>query len=306
MKLTTYLSRDMQNNCTAKQYKRDIQRFADFCRIELKIREVKDLPQDKIGLVNIYIDHLQGEGKRPASIKTYIAPVCRGFGFSMGETNKPKVGGLSVSKGREHDLCNQQGMDELKDPRFARLVDAAERIGIRRSEYEKLTGRAYGKDVCGYDCVTVKGKGGKIQHQRILPEDREAVKKLFDSTGRKVFSKTEMNNKIDLHSLRREHAQKCYDYYVEQIKQGKGDQLRRELVQTFKAYHYDGDNEKRVSKFAEEIDRAGGLYRLRGKNVDRARAQGQTSQFNRLALMCVSVWHLAHWRLDVTVQHYML
>lgn len=34
--------------------------------------------------------------------------------------------------------------------------------------------------------------------------------------------------------------------------------------------------------------------------------QGKSGVFDRLALMCVSVWHLAHWRLDVTVKDYML
>lgn len=309
MKLTTYLSRDMENNGTAKQYKRDLQRFSDFCRIELKIREVKDLPDGKSGIIsllNAYSDRLSAEGKSAATVHTYLAPVCRGFGVNMKEIDKPKRQAVEVSKSRQADICNSQGQAEKLDPRNARLVDAAERIGIRRAEYARLNGMSYGRDICGQDCVTVRGKGGKIQHQRILPEDREAVKKLFDGSGRKLFSPDEMNNKIDLHGIRREHAQRAYAYYVDQIRQGKGDQLRQELVQTFKAYHYDGDNEKRVSRFLADIDRSGGVYRLRGENTDRARTQGQERQFDRLALMCVSVWHLAHWRLDVTVRHYML
>lgn len=309
MKLTTYLARDMGNNGTEKQYKRDIQRFSDYCRIEQKIREVKDLPEGKdgiIGLINTYSRHMESEGLKSSTIHTYLAPVCAGFGINMKEIDKPKRRASEVSKSRQADICNQQGQVEKEDPRNARLVDAAERIGVRRSEYGRLTGTGYGKDVCGCDCVTVRGKGGKIQHQRILPEDREAVKFLFDGSGRKVFTQDEMNNKIDLHGIRREHAQKCYAYYVDQIRQGKGDQLRGELIATFKAYHYDGDNPKRIARFLGDIDRSGGVYATRGENTDRARISGSDGKYDRLALMCVSVWHLAHWRLDVTVRHYML
>lgn len=309
MKLTTYLARDMGNNGTEKQYKRDIQRFSDYCRIEQKIREVKDLPEGKdgiIGLINTYSRHMESEGLKSSTIHTYLAPVCAGFGINMKEIDKPKRRAIEVSKSRQADICNQQGQVEKEDPRNARLVDAAERIGIRRAEYARISGNAYGKDICGCDCVTVRGKGGKIQHQRILPEDQEAVKKLFDGSGRKVFSRDEMNNKIDLHSLRREHARKCYSYYVDQIRQGKADQLKAELVQTFRAYHYAGQDDRRVARFAAEIERSKGVYAVRRDNVDRARQSGSDGKYDRLALMCVSVWHLAHWRLDVTVEHYML
>ena len=313
MRLSTMLTQkateDTTNKRVVAQYKRDIQRFSDYCRAEFKIREVKDLPEGKNGLVsllNAYADHLSAEGKSSATVHTYLAPVCRGFGINMKDVDKPRREALEVQKSRQADICNRQGQMEKADPRNARLVDAAERIGIRRAEYARLPGTAYGKDICGQDCVTIRGKGGKIQHQRILPEDREAVKSLFDGSGRKIFSQEDMNNKIDLHGIRREHAQKCYAYYVDQIKQGKGDQLRRELIATFKAYHYDGDNPKRIARFLDDIDRSGGVYATRGQNTDRARTSGSDGKYDRLALMCVSVWHLAHWRLDVTVRHYML
>ncbi len=115
-----------------------------------------------------------------------------------------------------------------------------------------------------------------------------------------------MKNKIDLHSIRRQHAQRCYKFYVEQIEAGKSYQLIRELTETFRAYHYKGNDNTAVARFLSQIVRAGGIYRIRGENLDRASLQSQKKQFNRLALMCVSVWHLAHWRLDVTVRHYML
>lgn len=310
MRVTTMLTagatKDITNDDVKKQYAGHVQKFADYVRAEYKIREKKDLPDDVKPLIEAYIDHLRTDGKSADTIHTYIAPVCKGFGISMRDVEKPKRHAINVQKGRMSDIVNQRGQTEKNDQQYARLITAAERIGIRREEYARLRSNAYGKDICGRDCVTIKGKGGKIQHQRILPEDRAAVKQLFDGSTDKVFSRKEMQNHIDLHAIRRDHAQRCYDYYAAKIKAGGADRLRRELVETFRAYHYDGKNPERMAKFQSEIDRAGGVYRLRGDNIDRARDQGQKCEFNRLALMCVSVWHLAHWRLDVTVRNYML
>ena len=40
---------------------------------------------------------------------------------------------------------------------------------------------------------------------------------------------------------------------------------------------------------------------MRGENRQKAIELGKKTEYNRLALMMVSVLHLSHWRLDVTV-----
>ena len=47
-------------------------------------------------------------------------------------------------------------------------------------------------------------------------------------------------------------------------------------------------------------------YYIRGKNKELAIAHGLPLVYDRLALMAVSVFHLSHWRLDVTVSNYLL
>ena len=47
-------------------------------------------------------------------------------------------------------------------------------------------------------------------------------------------------------------------------------------------------------------------YLLRGENLRKAEALDLPTAYNRLALMCVSVFHLSHWRLDVTAVNYMV
>lgn len=48
------------------------------------------------------------------------------------------------------------------------------------------------------------------------------------------------------------------------------------------------------------------VYKLRGGNLQKAISEGKPTEYNRLALMAVSVLHLSHWRLDVTVTNYMI
>ena len=49
-----------------------------------------------------------------------------------------------------------------------------------------------------------------------------------------------------------------------------------------------------------------GTYYLRGRNRKFAQEHNLPTAYNRLALMAVSVFHLSHWRLDVTVCNYIL
>ena len=71
----------------------------------------------------------------------------------------------------------------------------------------------------------------------------------------------------------------------------------------FRKSNYDSwSRQKRL--FNREMDNR--PYRLRGDNLTKALASGSPTEYNRLALMCVSVMHLAHWRLDVTVTNYVV
>ncbi len=93
--------------------------------------------------------------------------------------------------------------------KYNRLVTFQKAVGIRRAELARLTATDLTTDESGYLCVYVaKGKGGKRQLQRLLPEDEGTVIEIFQNADpeQKLFSKEEMQNKIDLHGLRREHA----------------------------------------------------------------------------------------------------
>ena len=61
-----------------------------------------------------------------------------------------------------------------------------------------------------------------------------------------------------------------------------------------------------MATFRRDLTSGHGVYSLRGELRARAQALGRPTEYDRTALMCVSVWHLAHWRAEVTVSHYMI
>ena len=150
--------------------------------------------------------------------------------------------------------------------------------------------------------------------QYILPDDVDIVRAIFaDVTAdQRVFSAEEMNNKINLHGLRAQHAQDCYNYYAEMIAQepASKERLRERLLRRWDEGHEKLKNcnyktwESHRKRFVEDMDDR--PYLLRGENLRKAKALGLPDTYNRLALMCVSVLHLSHWRLDVTVINYIV
>ena len=237
-----------------------------------------------------------------------IWPVCRVLDVPLDTINKPirVVADNTRSRGTK-------AVDERKDAGrevSPRLYDFACIAGIRRAEYLHLTPEDLVEDDFGNPCILVrKGKGGKRQLQRILPEELPAIKAVFDNSADEnhLFSKDEMNNKIDLHHLRDLRAQQMYKYYLNRIQTENGyrEQLISEIRHTWekddKARKENGYKAKRWSDM-----KVTGNYILRGNNRKLAKKHGLPLQYDRLALLAVSIFHLSHWRHDVTVANYLL
>lgn len=191
-----------------------------------------------------------------------------------------------------------------------RLYDFAKVVGIRRHEYLALRGNNFKTDESGYPCVEItKGKGGKYQLQRLLPDEVKQVEAYFDGSDRYVFSKAEMTNKLDLHRIRAEVAQRAYRYYTARLafEPGYREQLEQEIQTRWERYRgTPPKGSKKKHDWIWDVSRVRGEYRIRGKNRKQAIANGLPVVYDRLAIMAVSVFHLSHWRCDVTVDNYLL
>ena len=294
---------------TFRQYRRDIEKFAKWAKEAHKIR-LADQVTDPASRIMEYSEHLQGQGLSANTVHRYLAPVCKGLNIPMDQIKKPKRAAETVTKTR-NPLKNKRGQKDMKREENARIVSAARAIGIRKEELYALRGRDLTRDEQGYICVHVaKGKGGKEQYQRILEKDAGTVREIFKGVPEngRVFSPHEIKSsaKIPIHRLRAEHAREAYEYYVRICADQAGrEQIRRELLRTFQEHHPEGKKQRRQERFLELMDKSGGVYRLRGENREIFEREGRPAEYDRVALMAVSVWHLAHWRLDVTARHYM-
>lgn len=293
------------DNQTVTAYKKDCKLFAVYCK-EQGVKRPDQLQGREKELLQEYEKELEASGYSAATIHRRLAAPCKATGISMSEIEKPKRTSGKITRSR-NEKANRQGKREIEDERYSRLVTFQKAVGIRRAELARLTATDLTEDESGYLCVNVsRGKGGKRQLQRLLPEDEETVLEIFQNADpeHKLFSKEEMQNKIDLHRLRREHAQRAYKYYADRLKNEPGYkyELRKELAARYREFHRPGDSNKR---FLHDIMNEE-PYKLRGENRQKAIEQGKETEYNRLALMLVSVFHLSHWRLDVTVTNYLI
>lgn len=293
------------DNQTVTAYKKDCKLFAVFCK-EQGVKRPDQLQGREKELLQAYEKELEAAGYSAATIHRRLAAPCKATNISMSEIEKPKRTSGKITRSR-NEKVNRQGKREIEDERYSRLVTFQRAVGIRRAELARLTATDLTTDESGYLCVYVaKGKGGKRQLQRILPEDEGTVLEIFQAADpeQKLFSPEEMNNKIDLHGIRREHAQRAYKYYADRLKNEPGYkyELRKELAARYREFHRPGDSNKR---FLHDIMNEE-PYGLRGENRQKAIEQGKETEYNRLALMAVSVLHLSHWRLDVTVTNYLI
>lgn len=288
------------NNLTQKSFIRNYDRFITFCRENYKSKTVDDCKKH----IDEYINYLVGKGLSANTIHTYLAPVVIYHNMSLDDVSVPKRYSAHNTRSRK-ERADYRSNANPYNPKYSYSVEFQRRVGIRRNELLHLK-----KNDCGYDdsdcfCVIVrKGKGGKTQWQRVLPEDEVFVKEYFDNTEDFVFSREEMKNKIDYHAIRAQQAKRAYDYYLQKL---NSDPDYRQTL-TNEIY-------KRWNKFCKTKDGKGkhldkgeitGTYFIRGENKKLAIKKGLPLKYDKLALMAVSIFHLSHWRNDVTVSNYLL
>lgn len=297
-----------------RTYRRGIDRFLAWLRPEgeearFTPAEVRQMP----GIVlQLYCNAMADEGLSAATIHTYLAPLCKALGVPMNVIQKPVRRAAEITRSRDDAATgrNRSG-EEIASGRYALSVSLQEALGLRKGELARLTPESLHSDAQGL-YVEVRGKGGKLQHQRILPDDAARVQEAFGRglTGQRLLRPSDLGPHIDYHSIRAAHARDAYAYYLAICQQPGGrERLQAQLYDTLEALHPFRDQHDRehvLATFRQDLTNGHGVYSLRGELRARAQALGRPTEYDRTALMCVSVWHLAHWRNEVTVSHYMI
>ena len=289
---------------TEKQYRNHAIKFANWCKEQYGCRTLGECSAH----IQDYADFLVVQGRSPSTVHAYLAGICRICGVPLADIQKPIR--VVAENTRSRGMKAVDSRTDSSREASPRLYDFARIVGIRRAEYLHLAPDDLVTDDFGNWCIRVKkGKGGKRQLQRILPEELPAIKAVFGNpaTPEHLFSKNEMNNKIDLHHLRALRAQKMYRYYLDRIENETG--YRAQLISEIR-HVWEQDDEARKSNGCRTKRwsdmKVTGNYVLRGNNRKLAQKHGLPLQYDRLALLAVSIFHLSHWRHDVTVANYLL
>ncbi|MFM0585872.1 hypothetical protein P7J12_05535 [Streptococcus suis] len=305
-------TKNVTNNTSRTSYKRSATRFSKWAKVN-GIKKISEITEE---VIQKYHDDLKNDPKQytPATIHTYLAPIAKATGINLNRIKKQKRTSDKIVRGRKPE-SNVQGKRQELNSRFSRVLQFQKVVGIRRNELKNLIGSDFQEDEYGNCYVYVKrGKGGKKQMQYILPKDVELVKQTFSGIddNEYVFTEEEMNNQINLHALRAQHARDSYFYYLNRIQQNPKikQALKNLLITRWEEGHQKLKNESQ-SKYEKQrrnfiYDLRDELYILRGTNKSKALASGMPIAYNRLALMAVSVLNLSHWRLSVTVTNYIL
>ena len=294
------------NGETANTYIKEVKnRFAPWAA-ENGIKVPKDVTKEKI---QDYEEFLSNRGYSPSTIHTYLAPVCKAAKISMNEIDKPKRTSGAITRGRGGEI-GERGRLEEKRPENERIVIAKDSIGIRKDEYKHLKGKDLVKGAYGGLYVHVaKGKGGKEHLQLILPLHEEAVNKLFEGIlpEERVFSPEEMKraDKINMHGGRANVSKEAYAFHLNRLESepGYSEKLKEKLLERYKEFHINV-SPRSLKRFMDEMNNSKPI-KTRGDNRQRCIEKGYPTEYNRLAVLAVSVFHLSHWRNDVTITNYL-
>ena len=289
------------HDVTRKSYIRHVKRYIKFCREHYDCKTFEDCGTH----IQAYSDFLQKENYSASTIHTYLAAVCSVFEINLSTIQKPIRHVAEYKKGRASIDLNAQ--NDLKNPAWAYIVEFQRRAGIRRDELRRLTGADFVYDESHYPCVYVpKGKGGKMQYQRILEKDIDFIRSYFDSVPptERIFDKKYFENNLNFHKLRAEAAK---EYYAEQLKKIKENPAYAAKLEAEIRLRWQTMNltKKGNPKKFKEVE-LHGVYSLRGKNRALAIEKGLPLHYDKLALLATSIFKLSHWRNDVTVGSYLL
>lgn len=297
-----------KNDATRKTYESNFEKYIDFCRAKFNAKSKEECSLH----LQDYVDFLKIQEKSASTIHTYIAPVCAYYGIPMNDIDKPARKVSENIRSRNRTDKYKRSDQQFDNEKYALVANFQAKVGIRRNELKKLCLDDLVQDESGYFCIQVKrGKGGKYQLQRILPEDVEFVKSYFKTPNstEKLFKESDFSKNADYHKLRQLQSQRAYWYYYNQLHTGdpKVDaanayRMRGELMKRWNKYNIDKHTGK-PRHFPFEDTK--GVYKLRGDNRKKALADGLPVCYDKLAIMLTSVYHLSHWRLS-TLTNYLL
>lgn len=286
-----------ENNVSRRNYRYVVKRFISWCRENHNCKSFHECKN----YIQEYIDSFNNK-LTPSTIHTYASALCFVWEVPLRDISKPKRIAAEFIRNR-NELENPRSSQCLNNPQFREIVEFQRRTGIRKSELKRLLASDFYEDKFGFHIVVRRGKGGKRQLQRILPEDVEYIKKVFagKEPDEPLFTAEHFRNELPYHKLRAQHAKRCYEWLQEKLREDPGfaKKIEEEIREGWKN---NKTKDGRVRPFPEH--QIHGVYVIRGNNR-KLRKNGDFC-FDKLCCAWVSMYALSHYRLNVTIQNYLL
>lgn len=309
--------KEQLSDTTIKNYKAYNAHFRDFC-MSIGKNTFEKVKADPVAILNTYVDKLKKDGKSAATIHTYLSAPCKALGVHMQDIQKPE---RVVSEGvRAGGTESDRSAKEKVSPEYRDAYLFVRAVGIRETEARRIVGSDLRTDAEGRLCVHVaKGKGGKEQMQRILPQYEDVVRAAFadKAADERLFEGKQFSKNVNYHRARAAVAQDAYAYYADTYRDpASREALAQSLLREYRSALDKGIADGKITPgkadaqlrhyIRDVYERRDDPYILRGANRVLAESKGLPVTYDRLAVMAVSVYHLSHWRADVTVSNYLL
>ncbi len=291
------------HDLTRKQYIRNAKYFIQYCRSEHNCRTLDECRQ----YIDEYINSLINKGLSASTIHTYAAAISSTLKIPLNSIQKPRRVIAEFTRGRE-EIKYPHSSQDVENPTFKRLCSFAEKCGIRRAEYAKLKKSSWTIDPStGKHAIFVeRGKHAKQQYQLIRDEDVPWFEKFFAEVPDDgyVFSKTEMNNHINLHKFRADNAKRWYAELEQKLKDDPS--YAEVMIQHIKARYACSRDPRTGNQKYFDPKSVNGFYYLRGSLRQKQIAENKPIKFNKLIVKYISIFFLSHYRQNVCVQNYLL
>lgn len=321
----------LTNALTLKNYDTWIKYFCDWCRQKYGIKRMHQIAQlghSPQSLIQEYEAYLYDHGKKPDTIHTYLAPICKGFGIGMSEIQKPTRAHPDRLKG-----VTSTGKTVIcRSPRDVELARLADIVTVRKTAFSKLTTANLIQDENGDFTIQREDKLGKVSCQLLLPHEVDFVQRMLSTDeeghplqdGKHPFTLRDLAH-INFSDCRYRRAQEMQRYFEVRYnswrdmptgnaaqRQERNERRRQaeaekrmwieKLVAKFSAAH--AHSPQAIRKFRERLEKPS-RYVMRSNNREIASRIGRPESYDRVALKICSIYCLSHWEDDSTIRNYL-
>lgn len=273
---------------TMENYQKEVGYFGDWL---IKQGHKRISIEDSKAYIQPYIDYCVEQKLSPYTINKRLSAICKATHADIQDYNHPERSVAKITRGVDSAIH-----DKYNEKHYAEIIGANRILGLRRNELKRLKVEDF-EISDKYIIVHTVGKGGKENVQIITDKAKMETAKSWlagKNPEDRVFSADDFKNDVNFHKQRELRAKDVYERVVADM---QNNPESREYYKAFIKNFF----ERNGKKLREDLEKP---YVVRGENRERLKAQGRALEYDRVAVLYVSLTVLNHYRSDTSVNHY--